>query len=705
MTIVEYYPPVYKLRLYTTSYTKSNLIGTDVSASADTNAIGWLDLTGVNMPVEHYTIVDDIRQKSTMDFTVNIDNSWLLEVDVLCKYDNTVYYPKSIDGNSLTTDTAGTKLIVDVHDAGDVSGTVTITGTTVENGESDSEVFTITSEGTYIGSKHFTSVDASGIATSGLTADIGVWGLCDLHERKREIQYWVDGNDDGYYGLIFGGYIVDIRHNPVYGNDSVNVVCNDYTEFQMANTFTAGYRAPYICDNYDRSGTSGTCTEIANTVAWFSDYCIRGDMHPIHPNGVPVTEDDVRYSCSYYDSTSQNKAPFDGYSYDEDYAPDTDDGYEYYPPDYTRALRSLTTISNHLDNEVRSCDWKPSTRGTFQINGTQSDSDTFIEFDNYIGWGATEGDFIYVGTEFMKITSSPMSATTYYTEDFPGSGTFVVNRGSLNSNPSGYADDVTGVLWEIATDSMGVTSEDPLIIETDVSSTIYGTGKRYAETMTQLLEIREAVYWVDFYRQLHLTELDGEDPSYSGTLELGDDDVLAVEGLSILYNDICNYVQGTVTTEDGTIDTYYSADQVSGITNSINRFGISAKQIDTTQINVIGNHSYENNRRGWTPIAINYLKTHAYPISKQTVVLDGFYPSECYKFNTGNNNRYDLLYTDPYNEYIDIKGHQITCADYNLPDRPLRTWMVESIRYSSNRYGDAVVKIKMTRLTTESDFT
>ncbi len=698
MTIINYGIPEYKLRLFTTEYNKTDAVGTGLSSTANTDDIGWIEFSSSNMYINKYVIEDDIRQKSRMNYSVDSDYQWLTSVDIIAKFDAHVYYPKSADGKSLHTD--GSKLIVMVNNASDTTGTVTITGTTVEGGTSDSEVFTISGEGSYIGTKTFTSIDASGIDESGLSATISIWGLCDgLPERRREIQFWVDGNDDGYFGLIFAGYILDIRHNPVYGKDTVNIVCHDYTEFQMANEFHAGYRCPYICSNYIYSGQGVTCSELTNTSGWFSTYCRTGDMHPIHPDGTVVTEDDVKYSCSYY-SASTEKLPFDGYSYNSDYAPSTDTTYAYYPEDYTRALNSICKLCNHVETDVRSCNWQPATKCSFELNGTHSDSTTSIAFENYVGWGAEEGDHIYIGTEFMKVTNSALSGTTYYNG---ASGTLTVTRAALKSEASGYADGVTGVLWYISTATMGVTSEDPLIIETDVSSTIYGTGKRYAETMTQLLETREAVYWVDYYRQVHILELYAEDPSYSGNFSLEEDDVLAVSGLG--FSDVTNYVTGSVdTTSDGTVQARMSADDVTGVTNSINRFGISAANIDTQQINCLGDHDYSNGLRGWKPIAENYLKTHAYPIAQQTVTLRNFYPSEMY-WNNGGDNHTNLNYTDPYHEYIDIKGHRIICDDYNFPDRPSKTWVVESIRYSSDEYGDSVVNMKLTRLTVESDFT
>ena len=705
MTIVNYAIPDYKLRLFTGEYSPGAAVGNTVNHES---AAGWLEYGNSDVYINRYTIDDQIRQKSTFKFSINNDHLWLLNVEMIAKADAYTFYPKDPDGE--TIDPSGSKVVVMVKSAGDATGTVDVTGTTIEDGDDHTETFPINGEGAYVGTKTFTHINSlstdgtHGIDATGLDGDISVWGICGNPHGRREIQLLVDGNDDGYYGLIFSGYTLEQEHNPVYGNDEVKIECGDYTEFLMSNDYNASFRCKYRCSNYQYNDLLGfTCSESPNTDEWFLTKCKTGDLHPSHPNGTDVTEDDI-YSCSYYVEGTE-PLQFDGYSYDEDYADSSDYGYAWYPEDYSRGLLSIAGLCNHLERDGRSNPWRVAAKAYFELDGTHTSSDTFISLKNYEGWGLKEGDYIYFVDEFMKVVSSDFDSAGYITAGtVQSSGDIVVERGALKTVAANYASDVYGRLFYVSTAEMGVTDDDPVIIETDVSSTIYGTGSRYAETMTQLLETREAIFWVDYYRNLHLLELDAEDPSNTGSFELSDDDVLAVSGLG--FSEVYNHVTGLVDDKNiGETPVQLSADDVSGLENSINRFGRHVKEIDTAQINFLGGHSFDDNKRGWHPIAENYLKIYSYPRAEQTVTLSNFYPDEWHWLNSGGNSHTHMNYTDPLNKYIDVKGHKIKCSDYNFEDRPMKTWTIEGIRYKADKYGDSEVKLVLTRATDESDFT
>jgi hypothetical protein len=488
---------------------------------------------------------------------------------------------------------------------------------------------------------------------------------------------------------MFAGYMIPAAPKINSETNVITFKCEDYTSFFMSNEHIVGYRAAYRCANYSATGDVGTCSvsgseagAIAHwhTVGTEDKLCYVGDMNTHHPDGSSCG---IAYRCISYDEGTE-VLPYDDYTYDESYESTSDPKYSYYPEDYTRAIYALAKLSRSIDSGVKSREFDLHNKGNALAAEAIDSSETGIDFDNLSG-SIESNDFIRIDDEWMLVSSNISSTLT-------------VTRGSLGSLAVSHDDNSVIYCYTFANTLYASNAHD-FLIEADMGGTLYDTGESFSEILTSRISNSYYVFWIDFYKQLHMTEMYRDDTAYTGSLTLTTDDVTRVDKISV--GEVVNQVSCWVNTSSGKFYRELTSDNVSGITASIGLFDLQSEEVRNDQLNIIGVDDLNNDKFGFLTYAEAYLKSHAYPTITQEVTVDTFVPDEHYWTNSYNPL---LLYNDYINEYICLLGTRLSAPDFSIEGYPSKTFVIEAIEYNITSSGNFDTKLTMSRISTESDY-
>jgi hypothetical protein len=705
--------PVYKVEVFNKSYSWEDAYN-NIDVDADPRRSGWYEVP-VSSPYvgpERIKIKDLIREKPTCELTILDDELWMYTCDMFMKRDASVEAPWTVFNTDIDLTDTPSKVIMyidgDGYSSPDYTGTITIDGFDDE-GESVSEDITVNGAGSYISTTVFKSITE--IDVSGINCHVSAFVDTGLNGSKREIRVWGDANSDGVYGLMFGGYMIPAKKLYNREQDTIILKCVGYKDFLMSNEHIAGYRCPYRCQHYSTSEPGGDCTNLTYKNTYFYTYdllgtnvssCYLGDMDVHHPNGAQVTT--FGYTCPGYVADTNQKLPYSGYTHDPNYTDSSEPGYSYYPPDYLRALFALKTHANSIDDGVRSADFDLHMKDHALLDGAIDDTVTTIYYDNsyyndsFHDWTRIAADdFILIDDEWLQVVAN------WGFDNDEQAAQITVTRGALGSIATSHTDNSVIKCYTLA-NLKYASSDNELLLDMEIGGTLDETGESIAEILTSQMEESEFVFWVDHYKQFHMTEMYRETTAYSGTLNLTEDEIHNVKNIKI--GSVVNHVSAWVNTGDISIYCEMDATQVSDVNESINIFDLQSKEVKNDQLNSVGSDVIADGEHGWITYAQNYLKLHAYPTVTQTVEVDSFVPDEHWWvdiFLNGADNPL-LKYNDVYNKYIDLKGTQINCPDFSMPEHPMKTFVVEGFEYDISECGNFITGIVVSRIQKQEDY-
>lgn len=709
--------PVYDVKIFNTSYNPENAYS-HLDADASVLDSGWYQIPSSAIGMLKCKVDDSIYKKTTAEFEILQDDLWMYSLDTVAKREATVYHPVSANQ---TIDSDGTKLIIQIDDdgytTGDTVGTVSITGT-INSVPTQTEAVTISGNGSYVTENEFETIDTLGITSSGLSCHVAVFGNVGTPNTRHEIKISCDANSDDVYGLMFAGYMIPVTNNVRAEQTTVTIKCTDYTEFLMSNEFIVGNRAEYVCNNYSSNVAGGACSASGSGDAashWYgtSAYtdanmrCYIGDMNTHHPNGAVIANG--LYMCTDY-TPSIIPLPYCGYVNKNGYAPSTETlSYAPIPRTYTLAMEMIKWMCRSIDYEVTSRPFDMAVKGYALVNDTGGVpiGDTMIPYDNYIGT-IESTDLIKIDDEWMLVSTNSAS-------------TLGVSRPQQLTLEAGHSNNDEIFAYHCANLDYGSSALDQ-IRAANVKSTIYKTGTSLADSMMSVSSAATFVFWVDKFKQLQITELNLANPGATSgggasTLALSLSDITKVT--SIQKGGVVNKISSWVTLDTNQpiyaeLDTDRIATdaQLGSDTDydtSIALFGLHSEELRNPQLNSVSIDA--NDESGFKTFAYNYLKQHAYPKFTQSIVVDSFIPDEHNVWirgtNQGSFSSTDnplLLFTDEYNEHVDLLGRCIDAPDFNLEGTPIKTFIVEEIHYNIIEKGNFDARIVMSRISTKGDY-
>lgn len=687
--------------VFNTKYTSD-----DVSAYTDADypveQIGWLELPRGLRQLYSSDHIDRLKIRETVDETscsFYLSND---DIDVM-KYDVVLMSRDAVWVTSLSSDYAlsgdACYLLVYVDDTGytgsDTTGTVTIDGVD-ENDASVSDTITISGAGTYISNHKFKSIDPSGISAAGLSScAVTIWGDTGTGFVRREVQIWGDTDGNDTFGLMYAGFLRIGTESVEYDDTVYKLIGVGYDDFQKSNEYIAGFRSQHRCSHYSMSGIEGDCdikTTGAASANWqVNGKCFVGDYNTSHPNLTVLCDTDHR--CADYNAGTEY-LPFDGFSYYDSYGSESSPYYSPYPRNYFFGGIAIERMCQSYEHgRIFSRPTRLFRRATGKLNGAITDSDTSLSIDGF------RGDSTGVGVELYFLVSDPSGNSEIMYSGFGYSGgSITVSRGRLLTEAQSFPDNSDVAFPEMGIVSNGLVSEDDMLLEANIRSTIWATMESYTNLMTERMVNSEWVCWVDKYRQIHFSEMYGDNLGHSDTFEISEQDIASVSGLKV--SPVVNSVSAWVTMDDGaryypTINAEDTTADPSG--NSVARYGRVHEEISNKHLNAIGDSS--GNYIGFKTYATNYLKVHAFPKHSQTIeLLYPFIPDEHY---WSLNSDPLLDYSDHVNQHIDLRTHRIQCPDYNQPGAPERTFVVEGISYKADKYNHLRVFLYLSRIATE----
>lgn len=680
--------PIYKVEVFNRTYSWDSAY-VNIDVDADVYNSGWYEVptSSPYVGLERLRIKDNIRAKSVADFDVLDDELWMYACDMIVKRDASTSSPFS--GAEIVQQPTDSKLLLyldgDGYSSPDYVGTIDIVG------ELDSievlDTITCTTAGTYVSTGTYDTVTS--ITMNNLSCHLSAFAVVGSTTTKREVRISCDVNEDGNFGLMFAGYMIPAAPKIDSETNVVTFKCEDYTSFFMSNEHIVGYRAPFRCSHYSATGDVGTCdvsgSEAGAIAHWHTvgtedKLCFVGDMDTHHPNGQACG---IAYRCTSYDAGTE-VLPYDDYTYDEAYE-DTDDlAYSYYPKSYTIAMYALSKSAKSIDSGVKSREFDLHMRGSALANEAIDSTETVIDYDNYIGT-ISVNDFIRIDDEWMLVSDNT-------------SGQLTVTRGSLGTFNVSHLENADIICYTFANTTYA-SNEHDFLIEADIGGTLYDTGESFSEILTSRISDSSYVFWIDFYKQMHMTELYRDNTGYLTDLVLTTDDVTRVNKVKV--GEVVNQVSCWVNTSSGKFYRELTSDDVTGITASIGLFDLQSEEVRNDQLNVIGEDVLGSDKFGFITFAEAYLRTHAYPTITQEVTVDSFVPDEHYWTH-----EYDplLSYNDYTNEYICLLGTRITAPDFSIEGYPSRTFVIEGIEYNIATCGNFDTKLIMSRISTESDY-
>lgn len=737
--------PQWAIELYTTKYSNDmarphpldpeETEDGDVDADFDTRRCGWLclfaDGNKDGLRLMDISVKWDIRDKPTGELVVDSGCRWMMGLDMVNKCKSLFFYPQT-----LNFDLPEPSRVVCYVDTSGIptaecypSGTIRVEGIRASDNADVTEVMDMYGWDAYITNTEFTrikvvSVEYDEYDVGGHRATMSVWAKYTRTVGIREIRLWCDANQDNVYGCTFGGY-VKARYGEINYEDYRSYYdLVGYAEALQTNEYVAGYRSSYRCTYFDTSGSNGlygACTHPTYASTNFragGSSCYVGDWQTCHPNWMLVS--DAGYYCPGFDPDTTQRLPYDGWTYDSNYAPSTSPYYEWYPPTYFRALMAVCNMMNSIE------EGKPVSRPwslpmysvrelAAEVDGTAGNDIIYLKSDLYYRGGIPEMSYIIVEDEIMKVSVE--------------SGlTLGVMRGVDNTlvttHPAGTKVYVPLVAWSTDGNPPPLVREEQLQ-GPNLKHTVYDTLCSLAENATS--QSTNAVYvgWVDCYRQIHLTEMDLDRPAFLGwddAFTITPDDIIEMPSyiLTEVVNRICAQVDITdqewVYCEKST-----DSSDMSDYVDSMRLFGNHSEDVSNCHLNAI---KPTTGKVDFDTYATNYLKFNSFPRLIQHIAIRGLIPDEhywewvAYARGTDPNapyyHWYDpyFAYTDPQNYHINLLGTKIRAPDFWLGkdpttgEWPISDFIVEAIRWVSKVSGDRafVTYLQISRPTLPSEW-
>jgi len=648
----------------------------------------YTDFEDINFPVEtniyecgrhefpdycvglmNLTIVDSLFKPSTAYFQLLSDEQEIMMLEPYWTTHPYIDFPLGEPDHDLDFPDEGTYVYVQVDDSGSSDdnpyGTFTITGTRHGDEGDEEEEIEINGYGCYRSAYKYDSLSQADVG-AGLKANFSVWVLQkDAEDVAREIFIYGDVNEDGVYGLMFAGWcrLQSVSNDRTF--DILNYSCVDYGGLFEISEYIAGYRARYRCSYFKEYWTYGACNKASPNFR-APGKCFVGDYDTRHPTGELCDSD---YRCLDYVPDYSRPLPYDGFSYDDNYAPSDHDSYQPYPYDYFRCLMALRDMANSLEIDVnvsrpyglRELD------ADITLSSDCTSEDTSIDINNPNGFNATdvyvmirtqdEGDDIY---EFIFGTIFD----TYI--DVAPDGRGVLNTKNI-SHKSGDK------VWVFELADSPYTSNDNLMIEMNIESTLYDTLESIAKLVDRTNDDADemTVGFVDFMKNINLIKLYGNDYSHGeDPITFEEEDIYEVSNIE-RYG-IVNHYYGWVEISNDEYLFYEARDE-----ESIRKYGLHSEEVDSPQLNSLTNNIGDG-RFGIKDYIDRKLAYTKYPRVRQTIFVGEFIPDEHY-WTHGYQPLLD--YTDKPNKFICLLGAYIKCPDFSLIDRPLVGFQIEEIHY------------------------
>jgi hypothetical protein len=699
------------MRLFNTQYNPSDAVNTTLIPSGfDENRFGWIELQESVLVFEDLVINTSCIVNSTGSFKFSSDYKYRFTCSMIAKCFNPSDSTITIQ-NQPASDGSYILIYVDDDDGGlDVSGSVTLEGTDTDDAVISDTVTIGTDSGTYISSKQFKTITSVSVTDVTSSAIISLWGDIGEDELYREIQIWCDTNDDANYGLMFAGYIrftpVSFRYNHTYYRGYLD----DYDMYLRSRDYVVGYRTDYRCENYNvANNPEGTCDKFGlggDADNHWGSTCIMGDCKAKHPPFGDSLVTDDEYVCTEY-SAGTERLPWDGYSYITNYSPDTDSKYKWCPDDYFDAMLAIQILLEcYEEDEIVSRGFKLFANESGEIiNSNMTTSATTVTIQNDL-WSNngftldTDEDWIArCDDELMTVTGFSVGTNTV---------TLTVTRAIKNTLAAPHTIGKRIEILEAGDIGNGMADNvNTLLIKPIYTGSVYSTGSSIANNSSYRFEDEDVVFWVDFYKQLHIMEFHGADVKYSGdlTFSLDDDYYPILDVFNPSATDVVNFVTMDVQIagdEDKTVRCQMGADSIStSYGNSFKLFGKKAGELDFELVNSVYTDSYSDGYFGFQTHALRFLKKNAFPTHRQTIRLFGFVPDEHYWVD-GDEPK--LYLTDTLNKCIDLRGRQCKAPDFMLEGTPEKTFVIENINYKAQSVNMLYTDIVMSRITEPGDF-
>lgn len=703
--------PRWTLEVFNSLYSPADAKGTgDIHQDFDPLRCGWLVLTDRNL------VMLDINYKSTMSTkssgTIKIlsKDAWLLGLDLVKKPQAAITYPlfPTID-NQLTSPS---RIVVCVDCTGldsTPTGTVNVSGRT--EGRPVSESVQINGHGSYISNVEFDYIIRIEPDLSDSNVTLSVWGKVGTTLGMRECRLLCDTNADGISGVVHGGYLKEASRDITRGYEVTEYNLLGYTEFAQANEYVAGYRAQYRCANFSVSGQLGSCSVASVNFRNGGSSCYIGDWDTHHPDGRQVVS--TAHRCTEYVAGTV-PLPYDGWTYDDNYAPVTEIGYDAFPHTYLNALMAVCNMLNSLEvGKVVSRPWSlPCVSKTELLGSVLTTATTIAVAGSPTANKLTILSYIVVGKEIMAITG--------FTGDATGTVIDVV-RGQCNT-ANVYHDMGTEVYIPVAGYSVDGNTSPPLartnqLCEVNIKSTVMATLESMAENA--MTEITNARYyaWFDAFKQIHFTEFNLDTAGYGSTLIITLDDIIEPPSYTLgsIVNKVCGKVVIPDTNNENADQWVYceltaEASGLTGYDKSVALFGRVTEEIDNQNITAV---APVTGQVDFQTFAKNYLKVNAFPTLTQVIAVDCLIPDEHYWEDIATNDymKPHLVYTDPMNKHINLLGTKVVAPDFWKPkvdgEWQDSTFVIAEIKTTSQVTGTrpTTTYLTLSRMTTPSEWT
>lgn len=716
----------HRIELYNGEFTPDNSKAGDYIdyTKIRRDRIGWYYLP-TTATIHSINVEETLDGSASGSLSTRSDHFWMFGASIIKKYADAMFF----NDVSMYIQNVNSQVIVNVqaYDSGWAArtGSITVTGTSPTGASQTDTISNVSNvNGSYVTPRVFrtvTSITASNLSYCVLSA----YAQTAKPYVKREIRIWIDTNSDNVYGLIFGGKykLIDRRWERVRDVYTLDLI--GYADDQINTEYIAGMRAEYRCAHYNKTGEKGTC-DISTTGTYApsiwrkENFCYIGDFHTHHPNGAVVSISEGYSRCPDY-TPGDEVLPFDGYTYDPEYAPlplgvDPDIGippradYMPFPTDPLRAIEAIERMSNSVEKgKGVSAPWTLACRTQFTTSSAFDASTTAIPFkfmpgSATLGYRFAQGDFIRIDKEWMKIVSL-------------SSSTINVERAQLQSVAASHSANVP-IYFPTAARAVSnlVSATDSLYLEPDIKGTIYQTGKSIAETSVLYMLNREYMYWVDAYKRIHITELDLENAG-STAFEIRERDILDTPEPTVRVSEPTNAVSAWVTFADG--DEAYctlSASELSTTTYSSpfyradlseQLFGLKWEELSNKQLNAVGTLEGYNS---FEVFAKNYLKTHMFPKVVQIVTIDSFVPDELSEADNVASGYPTFIPTDFHFNYVCLLGTKVKCPDFSKTrddatgKYPVSDFILTGIKTTICGNSNFQTRLRLSKLTTASDY-
>lgn len=693
----------------------------DVDHDWDTRRAGWIRF-GEQIQLYDVNIKWDIRAKPTGEIVVDAGNTWLFGLEMVCKARSLLSYELEEIFSDTTEFPAPSRIVFYIDGMGIDEpcypvGTVSVTGRLYSTGELYTEDVPIDGVGSYITDNEFIAANTFSAnidavhSINGGRPSMSAWAKTNSNAGMREVRIWCDANEDGFYGLVFGGYIRS-RFGEV-SHDDIKV-CYDligYAEALQLNEYVAGYRAAYRCEHFSADGQFGDCTNSTYRATCFrqgGSSCYVGDWDTCHHNGTLVSTSGHR--CPGYSPDMNTPLPYDGWTHDSTYTVAEETGYAWYPYDYYLALQAVCDMMNSLEHgKSTSRPW------SLPLAGQTTLAEDVDEFEDSIdlNWDRSgtlnlmkSNSFVEVEGEIMLLTvgTGRTMKDSYSPVDMTGTTVGVmraVESSMAMSHPAGSTVNLPLICWSTLDKIPPKLVMNNALTEPELKHTVWDTLKSYEDQATSQLVSSPYVAWVDSFRQIQFTEMEISRPTLTGfddEFQITPGDI--IENPTYILSGVCNRVCGQIDLDDSNwvyAELTVNSPGLEYYSDSTKLFGIATEEISNVHLTAL---KPTLGHADFTTYATNFLKTHAFPYLIEHIAINGFIPDEHYwewvtfvRDGTGDH-RYDpyLRYTDPINRHINLLGCKVRAPDFWLGKDENGNWIesefiIEGIRWISKVEG------------------